>query len=52
MGTELIFAGDLNVDLGRTGGVAVATVELEDISAHTTSHDRERGIDIRHHVRW
>ena len=34
MGEELIFVGDLNVDLERTGGVAVATVGLEDISAH------------------
>ena len=41
-GAELIFAGDLNVDLERTSGqgldeeiaVAVATVGLEDISAH------------------
>ena len=41
-GAELIFSGDLNVDLERTGGrrldeliaVAVATVGLEDISAH------------------
>ena len=33
MGAELIFARDLNVDLERTGGVAVATVGLEDISA-------------------
>ena len=29
MGAELIFARDLNVDLKRTGGVAVATVGLE-----------------------
>ena len=34
MGAELIFAGYLNVDLERTGRVAVATVGLEDISAH------------------
>ena len=34
MGAELIFVGDLNVDLERTGGVAVAKVGLEGISAH------------------
>ena len=42
MGAELIFAGDLNVDLERTGrrrldkeiAVAVVTVGLEDISTH------------------
>ena len=34
MGAEQIFARDLNVDLKRTGGVAVATVGLEDISTH------------------
>ena len=34
MGAELIFTGDLNRDLGRTGGGAVVTVGLEDISAH------------------
>ena len=34
MGSELIFVGDLNVYLERTGGVAVAMVGLEEISAH------------------
>ena len=34
MGAEHIFAGDLNLDLERTGGVLVATLGLEDISAH------------------
>ena len=34
MGAELVFAGDLNVDLERTGGVAVETVGIKDISAH------------------
>ena len=34
MGAELIFAGDLNVDLERTGGVVVAKVGLEDVYAH------------------
>ena len=34
MGAELIFAGDLNVDLERTGGVSVVTVGIEGISAH------------------
>ena len=34
MGAELIFAGYLNKDLRRTGGVALATVGLQDISAN------------------
>ena len=34
MGAELVFSGDLNVDLERTGGVAVVTVGLWEISAH------------------
>ena len=34
MGAELIFVGDLNGDLERTGGVAVATMGIQDISAH------------------
>ena len=34
MGAELIFAGDLNVDLERMGRVAVATVGIEEISVH------------------
>ena len=34
MGAELIFAGDLNGDLERTGGVETATVGIQDISAH------------------
>ena len=34
MGAELIFAGDLNVDLERTGGVAVATFGIDDIYMH------------------
>ena len=41
MGAELIFARDLNVDLQRTGGVAVATVGIEDISAHYLPQQRE-----------
>ena len=47
-GTELLFAGDLNVDLERTGGqgldkeiaVAVATVGLEDIYSHFLPRQR------------
>ena len=34
MVAELIVAGDLNRDLMRTGRVAVAEFELQDISAH------------------
>ena len=34
MGTDMVLAGDLNGDLGRTGGVAAATVGLQDISTH------------------
>ena len=34
MGSDLIFVVDLNVDLERTGGLAVATVGIEDISTH------------------
>ena len=34
MGAELIFAGDLNGDLRRMGGVAMVTVGLQYISAH------------------
>ena len=34
MGADLIFSGDLNVDLERTGRVSVATVGLEDIFTH------------------
>ena len=34
MGAELIFVGDLNRYLERTGKVAVATVGLQDISSH------------------
>ena len=40
IGAEHIFAGDLNMDLERTGGVTVATVELEDISAHYLPQQR------------
>ena len=51
MGAELIFAGDLNVELEITGGVAVTTAGLG-TSPHTTSRDGEHGIDIRHRARW
>ena len=34
MGAELIFVGDLNVYLERTGGVGAVTLGLKDISAH------------------
>ena len=40
MEAELIFAGDLNFDLDRTGGVAVAKVGLEDISSHYLPRQR------------
>ena len=41
MGAELIFERDINGDLRRTGGVAVATVGLQEISAHYLPRRRE-----------
>ena len=51
MVAELIFAGDLNRDLWRTGGVAVSVLGFR-TSLHTTSYDGNRVIDIRHRLMW
>ena len=34
MGAEMIFTGDLNVDLERMGGLEVETLGFEEISVH------------------
>ena len=40
MGEELIFAVDLNGDLERMGIMVVATVGIQDLSAHYLSQQR------------
>ena len=47
---DLIVAGDINEDLLRTGGVAVAMLGFRK-SPHTFPRDGER-VDIRHRLMW